>query len=56
MKTGSKRKHAAPPEASKERQSKSDTGDNIHPSWAAKRQLETGIKQFQGQKIVFDPD
>ena len=27
-----------------------------HPSWLAKRQMKTGIEQFQGQKIVFDSD
>ena len=28
----------------------------LHPSWTAKKQQQTAIQQFQGQKITFDSD
>ena len=40
----------------KDKISKPLSNDVIHPSWAAKKQLESGIKQYLGQKTVFDSD
>ena len=34
----------------------STSQDTLHPSWEAKKQVQSGIKQFQGQKITFDSD
>ena len=44
---------------SKDVQSSSEVGREskpLHPSWTAKKQQQTAIQQFQGQKIVFDSD
>ena len=45
--------------SSKEVQSSSEVAREskpLHPSWTAKKQQQTAIQQFQGQKIVFESD
>lgn len=40
----------------REMHGRSGESKSLHPSWTAKKQQQTTIQQFQGQKITFDSE